>query len=388
MAGAPLPAQEFVEADARDRPVSIDAYEELWRLGGVDAQSWDAFGSVASVAFGDDGGIVIHDEVGMRVLVVGPDGELVREIARRGEGPREFRDVEALVVARDGSFAVYDRSKRAFLRYSRSGEYETTVASRRSGNWGLGLAASANAGEAYRAVPVDSGSVREIERITLDSRRERSEPFYAAWRSAEQRLESDSHLVFYLGGEARPLEAFFPELRMDRLPDGGLLVVDSSAYELKYLDSAGSLFRVFRRAIDPMPTSDRIREARKAELRSVVREESWGILTDAFREAAASAIEIMKFYPELSVVAGVVTGWEGEVWVRRRGGDPFVEEGPADVVSSSGEYLGTFGPDEFPMPVALGPDGLAAFVETDTLDVATVVVARLRLEETTARPRR
>ena len=107
--------------------------------------------------------------------------------------------------------------------------------------------------------------------------------FHTAWRSAVQELASNSEFVFRLGGDPTPMEAFFPDLRMDRLPDGGLLVVDSSAYEMQYVDSTGSVYRVFRRAIDPVSTSDRIRRAKKAEMRSWVEEEGdWGRLTDCF----------------------------------------------------------------------------------------------------------
>ena len=379
MALFPLPAQELVEVEAADRPLDLGNYEELWRLGGVDAQGWDAFGSVGGVAFGEDGGVVVHDDMGGRILVVDPNGDLIKEMAQRGEGPREFQDISAVLVSRDGSLAVYDRAKSAFLRFSRSGEYLMTVASP-GRDWAGSLTASTNSGEVYRAAHVESGSVREIERVTLDSRRERSDSFHAAWRSAEQRLASNSQIVFYLGGESKPMEAFFPDLQMDRLPDRGLVVVDSSAYEMKYLDSTGSVYRVVRRAIDPVPASDSIRQAKKAELRSLVEEEGFGPLADVFREATVSAIEKMKFFPELSVITDVLTGWEGEVWVRRRGDDPFVEEGVIDVISPRGEYAGSIRPGEFPMPAALGPDGLVAFVETDTLDVATVVVGRLPLE--------
>ena len=67
---------------------------------------------------------------------------------------------------------------------------------------------------------------------------------------------------------------------------------------------------------------------------------------------------------------------EGRIWVQRRGDEP-VSDGPIDVLTPDGRYLGTFSADEVSMPGAFGPEGLAAFVEVDELGVQTVVVKRL-----------
>lgn len=47
-----------------------------------------------------------------------------------------------------------------------------------------------------------------------------------------------------------------------------------------------------------------------------------------------------------------------------------------DVWNPDGRYVGTPPPDDRPMPDAFGPDGLAAWVELDELDVPTVIVGR------------
>ena len=51
--------------------------------------------------------------------------------------------------------------------------------------------------------------------------------------------------------------------------------------------------------------------------------------------------------------------------------------GPEAVISPAGTYLGTFAPGEIGMPLALGPQGLAAFLGQDDTDVQTVIVAKL-----------
>ena len=95
-------------------------------------------------------------------------------------------------------------------------------------------------------------------------------------------------------------------------------------------------------------------------------------MTGAMREQAES----MEFHPVVPVVRRLRTSWEGRIWVQRRGQEP-VSDGPIDVLTPDGRYLGTFSANEMSMPGAFGPDGLAAFVEVDELGVQTVVVRRL-----------
>ena len=48
-----------------------------------------------------------------------------------------------------------------------------------------------------------------------------------------------------------------------------------------------------------------------------------------------------------------------------------------DLLMPDGRYLGSLPADGAEIPDAFGPDGLAAFIETDELGVRTVVVGRL-----------
>ncbi len=83
-------------------------------------------------------------------------------------------------------------------------------------------------------------------------------------------------------------------------------------------------------------------------------------------------------FPEVSILRGLRTGWDSEIWVQRHGEDPGDDAGPIDILTMDGRYIGTYPAGAVAMPDALGPDGLAAFVEQDELDVETVVVKRLR----------
>lgn len=364
-----------------DRPIPLDGYEELWRIGGAAATEWDAFGSVGTVAFTSAGGLIIHDPRALRVVVVSPKGELVREVAGRGDGPGEFRSTHAVLVGQDDGFIVYDGIHQEFKLFSETGDFLTSVSvgANRTLDWlRPTLTPSSRSGEAFRAVPTASGPSREIQRLILGDGALEIETYYEAWRSEEQRLEdgvtiSVTNLVT---GEAEDAEAYFPQLRMDRAPNGGLLVVDSSDYAVKIVDSAGRVVRTVCRPISPARVDGRMRRAAR-DLRRNAAEDYTGM--PIVFEAVMTAIDDMTFFPEIPVVTDLRAGWDGEVWVRRRGSDPLQADGPIDVFSPDGAYQGSFGEGAFPMPDALGPEGLAAFVEYDRFDVATVVVARLPL---------
>lgn len=86
-----------------------------------------------------------------------------------------------------------------------------------------------------------------------------------------------------------------------------------------------------------------------------------------------------RYYHEVPVLRGLATAWNGRIWVQRRGEYP-ESDGPIDVLTADGEYVGTYSTDATAMPDAFGPDGLAAYIELDDFDVASVVVRRLPTE--------
>ena len=92
--------------------------------------------------------------------------------------------------------------------------------------------------------------------------------------------------------------------------------------------------------------------------------------------AGVDDVPEFSFYPEVSIIRGLATTWEGHIWVERRG-DQLDSDGPIDVVTADGRYVGTFPAGATKMPDAFGPGGLAAFIELDELDVASVVVRTL-----------
>lgn len=183
---------------------------------------------------------------------------------------------------------------------------------------------------------------------------------------------------------------FEPRLNFDAFPDGTIVYSDSSAYSIKVATPDGDLVRVMRRPIFPTAVTARHREADAEALRRTLEEADLSpAYVDQWMESVAGdLLDESSYYHEVPVVEGVKAGWDRSVWVQRRNPahllpanivDDYVP-GPVDLLLATGGYVGTFDPSDLPMPMALGPDGLAAFLELDALDVPTVVVRRFPAE--------
>jgi hypothetical protein len=172
------------------------------------------------------------------------------------------------------------------------------------------------------------------------------------------------------------------------LPDGRIAVVDSTTYEVKIMELGGEVQELFRRPFFPREVTRRDREGekeRQLEAMSgsggptiMMRTDGGTTSRMASGQARAmieSRIESMEFAPEIPVVVGMAVDWAGRIWVERSG-SRVGEKGPVDIISQ-GAYLGTLSPGEGRIPDAFGPDGLAAFMERDELDIPRVVVRRL-----------
>ena len=100
-------------------------------------------------------------------------------------------------------------------------------------------------------------------------------------------------------------------------------------------------------------------------------------MINRYMEAYRAAIENMQFHPYVPVISAVRVTWEGSLWIERSMEPGTIESGPIDVLKPDGRYVGTLPAGQIKMPDAFGPDGLAAFIETDEFDVPVITVRRL-----------
>lgn len=406
-----LGAQQVIAVTGQDRHLE-GAFEEVFRVGALEGESWDMLGTVRTAAFDARGNLYIFDGSGgvggrwmdVRVLVFDSSGEFVREFGSAGQGPGEFNVPVAMAVLRDGTSVVSDFGHRAYQLFDESGTFVrsvrvgtaelpvlSTVAiladPRGTGVYSLPSAARA-------AMAGSLATFRPVLRLDLEGDAVHADTVARGWlppppATADGNVQGvviQGRRVSYRELGMGQSMVFEPEVLAGVLPDGRVVFSDSSAYALRITGAGDArVTSVITRPFDPEPVTPAIE---KAELeRQQARLEALGapagggrILEVQGSDGTPQTMTIDMpdpiFYPELSVLHALSITWEGRIWVQRRGAYPDTD-GPIDVLTPEGDYIGTFPAGATAMPDAFGPDGLAAFIELDELDVARVVVRRL-----------
>ena len=406
--GAEASAQEVVEIPRADWTATLTA-EEVFRIGGIDGADWAQFGRIETLAFDGAGRLYVHDLQNNRIAVVGPGGSYVRDVAEQGGGPGEFGAPMAMATDADGGVTVFDAGHMAFLRFGSAGEYVDQEP--HSFENGIprpgavfadpegGILYSASGSVQIRRGPGGSTSLQQDEGrpIRRAGSGSRDGIAYRAWQ-----LPSEASMETMSGGgiqftAAMPrLRAFEPQLFFGVLSNGEIVVADTTDYAIKVVSPVGDVRRVLRRPFEPREVGRRERNAEKERrleelenqsgggMRMIVRGGgggggSQGIGADAVREMMTGRIETMEFADQIPVISDLrVDPWGDRIWVQRAG-ERIGREGPTDVLSTEGAYLGTLEGADAEIPMAFGPNGLVAYLETDELDVPTIVVRRITL---------
>lgn len=399
-------------AAAQDHPLTV-AMTEVYRVGGLNAQDWAFFGPGLQVSFDGAGNLLVLDTVNQRVVVIGPDGQLVRVVGREGEGPGEFQMSLVIAVWRDGRFAVPDMGHAAIQVFDPDGELERFV---KLADENTPLAATLGFREKIRADPLGDGIIaqgvggllaqmanfanrrtgrpedenpagvddRALETLDLSGDVMRSRPILQGWRAPRPGVSlSSADETDWSRMVATTEDRYFePEFHWDVLPDGTIAYSDSSAYAIRLARPDGSVIDVLSRPLSPEPVSERIRRGmiasrlQRLEERLAEGSSSAGPLPPQDPERSRQRIRDRGFYHEVPVVRGIVVTWDGGLWIQRRGQDPWDDRGPIDVFNADLEYLGTLAVGQPAMPSAFGPDGLVVHMERDELDVLTIVVSQ------------
>ncbi len=402
-AAASLNAQEVIELPAEDRWLEAD-FEEVFQIGSLAGREWEQFGSVSRVAFDGAGLLYVFDTQANRIIVVDTGGALAREIGRAGEGPGEFRFATEMVAMEDGMVVVADIGHRAYHLFDPNGDFmrmvrmggdpSSTTVSSHLAQRGAGALITASGGRtiAFSGMIVSGGETprppdptsRPILRLLLAGEEVVRDTIAEGWLPPTGESET---------GSTRRLE-FSPELYWGVLPDGTVAFSDSSAYDIRIAAAGAGVTRVLTRPLRPEPVTDRFSNAEKGrrlrELEAKPDDELGGSRLiiegrvhtrdpEEERALARERIESLQFYYEVPVIRGLRAGWNGRIWVQRRGDEP-VSDGPVDVLDMAGRYVGSYPTGATRMPDAFGPEGLVAFIEKDEMGVQTVVVKRVPSE--------
>ena len=412
----PATAQEVIQLPAEDRRLQAD-FAEVFRLGSLDAPEWQHFGMLQAAAFDAAGNLYILDVDARTIVVVDPTGGFMRTIGQSGNGPGEFDFPRNLAILPDGRVVVTDVPRhRTFQIFNSDGSFDhgvrvgkdlLGVMGRIDADRGSGSGVFMASGELARYLPMrpeeqeDPPGKRSILRLVLEDDDLAQEVFAYGWAPpfggpVEYRIGNRT-VGFGTGETTPPPRIFDPGLFLGALPGGGVAFSDSSAYRIKVTGLEGDIARILSRPFGPEPVTDRIledeierqleeveRTAVASSRRKIAADGSGNpiqglIPDDMIREGAVRGrrmfLEAQAVAEEVPVVRGLRTTWDGAIWVQRRGDEP-VSDGPIDVLTPDGRYLGSY-PAGTPMPDAFGPDGLVVFIETGDLEQYTVRVRRV-----------
>lgn len=398
LVASPAISQERVDLPGGDQAMEAQL-TDVHTVGALDGEEWETFSGITSLAFDGEGNLLVLDRGNQRVVKVDDSGELLAEMGGPGDGPGEFGAPTGLAVLPDGTIAVFDIRKRGFSLFHPDGTFSHTVPL--SGGFdalpGRGMAAHPSGGivsAGATMVRVSSGGTetngdsktRPIYRYSMDDGS--WEAMFKAWRpdgSGPPKVtpRSGGVAVVYAGaGE----EVFEAKLHYGILPDGSLAVVDSVTYAVKVVGEDGTVRRTLARPIEPREVTRRDQEREKARRTEELAQGGGSSIslsgtgavsrTTPSAEARKSIADNLEFADEIPVIQDLAVDWGGHIWVERCGRE-VGDGGPIDLLTSSGEYLGTLDGDKVRIPDAFGPGGLVAFIEKDELDVPRVEVKRL-----------
>jgi 6-bladed beta-propeller len=406
-----LASQESVELPGTDRAIAPEP-EQVYSIGSIAGEEWETFGEVDRVAFDREGNLYVLDRQNFRVVVVDPEGNLVREVGSEGDGPGELRFPLGFVVAPDGGIAVLDMGHQAFVVYDAEGGFVGNARNDfQSGVMGgdiyyhprggaVGTAAGIRVTNNSGRQEISGGGSAPVRFVPFVGGGD-PEQLYEAWRPPRVAPSGGSASVSTGGGGTFSMRgisaarAFEPALLTGVLPDGRVVLSDSSTYALKLISGEGGLQSVIRRPIAPRRVTRRDEETEKARQLENLESGAGGapvaimrttggsggsttqrIGGDALSDMMRERIEGMVFAEEVPVIADLAVDWEGRIWVERTG-RRVGEDGPTDLITADGRYLGTIAADGVRIPDAFGPGGLIAYIERDEFDVPTIVVKRL-----------
>ena len=365
-----------------DRLITL-AMDTVYHIGITEGEHH--FVRITSVGFDASGRLHVLDTDAHEVTSWDGDGRMIRRFGSRGDGPGEFRTPRGAYVFRDGTVAVRDIGHGALVTFDSAGKHAGNI--RLAGGPVPGNRAVVLEG-ARLVGPHDpwmtSGRARDNERpvfrFSLENGSLRSELLFVACRSTEDDV------------------SFVPSLRHAALPDDRIVAADSAVgYRIDIISTEGAIDGTLERSVAPWPVSEEVMEAERQRLiadlpgeRGLARaiedmQASMGIrlrevdLSQTMENSRALIAE-RRFASHVPVIDRLRADWDGRIWVVRSdstgGGD-----GPIDLITVDGGYLGTWHPGDLRLPLAFGPDGLMAYRRTDEFGRQSILVVRLDREK-------
>lgn len=383
-AGAPVAAQQKIQLPSADRAATLTV-QTIFSVGVADGEPWESFAQVWQVAFDREGRLYVLDTDNQCVHVYSPTGKFVRTIGRRGNGPGEFQSPLGIAITAAGELVVND-ALRGLQVFSLDGSFKRTHSLKdRSGEVVSYIHAHGTDGVFGEIAPVlragmqFQGGPPQTPPRTIGYLPSSGEvrPLYVAPPPQTQRTEMGSDRAFV----AQMPIAFAPRLTWVVLPDRkGIAAANGLDYRITLVDDQGTQTRVIERAIAPRKVTQADRDA----YLNASENEGFVVVTgpnarpgaaERIREARRERLRNMRFAESMPVIQKLAADPTGRIWVQRSG-TRSADDGPVDLISPEGNYLGTLNGQK--LPSAFGPDGRVAYIERDDLGVSKVVVKIIR----------
>ena len=277
-------------------------------MGGLNAEEWAFFGGSEPIGFDGAGNLHVLNTQASQVVIVDPEGGLVRTMGRKGEGPGEFNLVAQFWVWRDGRYVVQDMGHGAYQVFGPTGELERFVRmgaaagplammsgmrlevradpaggaliaqgmpSMMGGVMSSMMEAMADiTGEDVGEIPEAGVDERGLERLDLTGDLVSATPILQAWQVPREETQAELDVedllnpanLVEMGNNIRYYE---PGFFWDLLPDGTIAYSDSTAYVIRIARPGGEVVDELRRPFSPEAVTDRIR---RASIENAIRE--------------------------------------------------------------------------------------------------------------------
>jgi hypothetical protein len=371
--------------------------DTLFVLGDAFAEEEYQFNEVqpSGLAADGNGGMLVLDGQGKRVLRYGPDGRHTATYGREGGGPGEFGQPMGLALGPGDTVWVSDFSNTRLTGYPLEGGAPRSLSFPGNAGFPNPRMAALEEGFLLHFRPMfdfrrmtggggDGGGDGGDERAMLSLIRYDRESFESRdtlWRTPEAptdmvQLEAGGRVMVMMMARE-----FHPAFRWAPFSDGGLVVADSAAYLLHLVDPDGRVRRRVARDPSPRAVTEADREAARERIREQSRE-SGGILSggggpdETMRQRMLEErLSKMTFADVLPRIVGLGVDALDRIWVgiREDGMDGVAR---IDLYDRDGTLIGHL--RDFPMPDAFLEDGRVALLRRDDLDVQQVVVLQVR----------
>ncbi|MGD2152749.1 MAG: 6-bladed beta-propeller, partial [Gemmatimonadales bacterium] len=333
------------------------------QIGVVEGEEEYVFGNITGVAVGRDRRIYVADGQALEIRVFSPEGRFEFRFGRAGEGPGEFRSVDAVKIDPLGRVLVRDPVLLRLSRFSAAGEFEKSFRLERpyiqlSGRGRLWVD-----GEGRIYDETDLGRSADVDSAGVISYAEDGEVL----DTALVHIGAPPQILIRQDGLPRvgmPVP-FSPALQLGVDRAGNIIAGLGGEYRIAVVTAAGDTTRIVTREVAERPLPSWVDDTVQARIQWL-KEWAGGGAVDAF--------DLPRHQPHFtSLVVDALGYW----WVGREG-YARVSSGEYDVFARSGEYLGTVRVPRI-FIYEIGEDFIAG-VSTDSLDVDRAVVLGLTRE--------